>query len=261
MLPCRRCPENAIEFYCKDCKELICSKCLFYHHNGHQLCLVEDTLEVLMVDLDELDQYYSKKFSEEYNVNESNDKQLVATINQIEQNKNKQIKYVRQAFEEIMDALIRRKDTVLVETTERFDNEKMNLAKVAKSTIKKRKQVKDIRVKIQDLKNIPTSGDKTLMAKKVQSINDFIQQSKAMINEVVLDSNRQFSIKKEFKPSPLDTTQAVDYILRLLFKEGAMPPIETDARSAHNKSHASDKRFGSRQDSFTNSRGKFLTNI
>ena len=40
-----------------------------------------------MTDLDELDKYYSKKFSSDYSTDESNDKKLVATINTIEQTK------------------------------------------------------------------------------------------------------------------------------------------------------------------------------
>ena len=60
-----------------------------------------------MTDLDELDKYYSKKFSSDYNTDESNDKKLVATINTIEQNKNKQVKLIRQGFEQIIDALVK----------------------------------------------------------------------------------------------------------------------------------------------------------
>ena len=107
MLPWRIHNEKGIEFYCKDCKSLAWSKWLYFNHNGHQLVLIEESLEVLMTDLDELDKYYSKKFSSDYSTDESNDKKLVATINTIEQNKNKQVKLIRQGFEQIIDALVK----------------------------------------------------------------------------------------------------------------------------------------------------------
>lgn len=129
-MPCRNHPKNGIEFYCKDCKALACSKCLYFNHNGHKLCLIDESLEVLMGDLDELDRYYSKKFSEE-STSDSNEKQLLATINTIEQNKNKQVKYIRQGFDEIIEALVKRKETMINDNISRYDNEKIYLAKAA----------------------------------------------------------------------------------------------------------------------------------
>lgn len=83
-----------------------------------------------MGDLDELDRYYSKKFSEE-STSDSNEKQLLATINTIEQNKNKQVKYIRQGFDEIIEALVKRKETMINDNISRYDNEKIYLAKAA----------------------------------------------------------------------------------------------------------------------------------
>ena len=82
MVSCQKHPEHGLEFYCKQWKVLVCSRCLFFQHNGHQLCLLEDTLEVLMAELDELDKYYSNEFSEDSN-SETNDKKLMAAINTI----------------------------------------------------------------------------------------------------------------------------------------------------------------------------------
>ena len=48
---CEKHPVKEIEFFCQgksdlsnrvECKEMVCSKCMFYDHNGHKLSLVDD---------------------------------------------------------------------------------------------------------------------------------------------------------------------------------------------------------------------------
>lgn len=34
---CSKHPEKAIEYFCKQCNLVVCSKCMFLDHNGHEL--------------------------------------------------------------------------------------------------------------------------------------------------------------------------------------------------------------------------------
>lgn len=130
----------------------------------------------------------------------------------------------------------------------------MNLAKAAKSQIKKRKQIKDLRIKIQELKDLPTSGDKLLVAKKVQSINDFIQQSTAMIDEVVLESSRTFSVKKEFEPVSIDTTSVIANIFNLTLENmNIVKNMNTVSHDLDESSKTPQNRFVIRKTSMNNS--------
>ena len=39
---CGKHPDKAIEYFCKQCNLVVCSKCMFLEHNGHELALLED---------------------------------------------------------------------------------------------------------------------------------------------------------------------------------------------------------------------------
>lgn len=40
-------PEKEIEYFCNDCKLLVCSRWMFLEHNGHNLSLLDDILPKL----------------------------------------------------------------------------------------------------------------------------------------------------------------------------------------------------------------------
>lgn len=113
----------------------------------------------------------------------------------------------------------------------------------------------DIKLTIQELKELPTSGDRAQVAKKVQSINDFIQTSTAMINEIMLESSRTFTVKKEFEPVPIDTTSVIAYILNqtlsnmTLLKKGS--ETETPLNSSEINSNPPSNRIVIRKNSVT----------
>ena len=63
--------DHEIEFYCTEWKALICSRCMFFDHNGHQLSLLDQALDTLISEMGKLEKYYEKQFSDEYNKSES----------------------------------------------------------------------------------------------------------------------------------------------------------------------------------------------
>ena len=71
-IKCEKHNDKIIEFYCKDCKGLICSKWMLSLHYGHQLCLVEDSIGVLIKEMSDLEQYYDKHIGKEYTNSQRN---------------------------------------------------------------------------------------------------------------------------------------------------------------------------------------------
>ena len=36
---------KVIEYYCNKCSATVCSKCMFHHHNGHELLTLDEALK------------------------------------------------------------------------------------------------------------------------------------------------------------------------------------------------------------------------
>ena len=44
---CTKHPEKEIEYFCKSCSMLVCPKCMFQQHNGHELAALEEVCSVV----------------------------------------------------------------------------------------------------------------------------------------------------------------------------------------------------------------------
>jgi hypothetical protein len=44
---CGRHPEKEIEYFCKYCHQIVCPKCMFSEHNGHELAQLEDVTGII----------------------------------------------------------------------------------------------------------------------------------------------------------------------------------------------------------------------
>jgi hypothetical protein len=43
--------DRVIEYFCKKCSVCVCSKCIFHHHNGHELSQLDDVIKGLVAKL------------------------------------------------------------------------------------------------------------------------------------------------------------------------------------------------------------------
>jgi len=143
-------------------------------------------------------------------------------------NKNVQVKYIRQGFEEIIDALARKKDSIIEQTTAKYDNELQNMKKLSKSG-GRMKHINDIKNDAKALKNMSTKNKKSLISIKSKKIKDFNEQLLRTINEHKrlsrqssklgeidgLSGQNQSLMGKEFTPVTIDTTSAIAYITNM----------------------------------------------
>mmetsp|Transcript_29140 Transcript_29140/g.33332 ORF Transcript_29140/g.33332 Transcript_29140/m.33332 type:complete len:339 (-) Transcript_29140:948-1964(-) len=201
---------------------------MFFQHNGHQLCLLEDAIGQLTKEMDELEQYYDKNISKEYTDSQRNEQRFANLQKLLEQNKIKQIGYIRQGFEQIIDTLIKKKESLIEEVNNKYDEESKNVIIQAKQKRLDIKPSHEIRSEAQALKELPID-DKVLLTTKAQNILQFNERIVELINSTrnkfsqsakvgqlsSLEGDKAFQIKPEFEPVTIDTTAAVSYILNL----------------------------------------------
>ena len=46
-IPCDMHPDKPVEYFCKACALAVCVKCIYDHHNGHNLVQVDDMCKVI----------------------------------------------------------------------------------------------------------------------------------------------------------------------------------------------------------------------
>ena len=44
---CFKHPDKEIEYFCKNCHAIVCPKCMFVEHNGHDLAQLEDVTSII----------------------------------------------------------------------------------------------------------------------------------------------------------------------------------------------------------------------
>ena len=153
---------------------------------------------------------------------------------QLDQNKIKQVNFIRQGFEQIIEALIKKKESLIEETSKRYDNESSNFSAMIrpKTSIRSSHEIKS---EAQSLKDLPISEKKDIY-NKAQTIRDFnnhlsdiIKESQDRMSQTSkfrelesLENNPQFNIKSDFTPVTLDTTAAISYILNMTLENNSI---------------------------------------
>ena len=51
---CERHPEKQIEYFCRSCHTLVCPKCMFADHNGHELATLAEVCLIVKQNIDDL---------------------------------------------------------------------------------------------------------------------------------------------------------------------------------------------------------------
>lgn len=111
---CSKHKDKLIEYFCKDCLQPVCSKCMFENHNGHHLVTMEECNTMLTEELDSL----GKRL---HVVKSNNGKQMriVEELqNEIEIRRKKQQSNINDGFDQIMLRLQEKRAVLLT----RFDS-------------------------------------------------------------------------------------------------------------------------------------------
>jgi len=46
--------EKEIEYFCKMCHSIVCARCMFVEHNGHELAMLEDVTGIIRQNVNDL---------------------------------------------------------------------------------------------------------------------------------------------------------------------------------------------------------------
>lgn len=155
---------------------------------------------------------------------------------QLEANKSTQIKYIRQGFDKIIDALVKKKESLMDEVSEKYDNEISAASRGPTNSHGKMKSIDELKDDINSLKNIQTKGNKTKLTHKAIQMKDFHEKFSEVLNDIKMKASHSAKIgkvdhdahkvnqgmKKEFIPVTIDSTSAISYILNIALNNASI---------------------------------------
>jgi hypothetical protein len=98
---CKKHTDREIEYFCKGWAELVWSKWMFLHHNGHSLWQFEDAIALLSDGLDKVSEHLTKA----NDLHDSISKESGLFLNQVNTMKHKLIDSIENEFKNIVKAI------------------------------------------------------------------------------------------------------------------------------------------------------------
>ncbi len=98
--------DKPIEYFCSKCNMSVCSKCMFLHHNGHDLSQLDDALKLMLTKLNQFDEKVQELISDSDETRQT----LLNSKIEIEKLREKQQSMIDSKFKELMAKLEERKN-------------------------------------------------------------------------------------------------------------------------------------------------------
>jgi len=106
---CSKHSEKRIEYFCRDCTMVVCVVCIYSHHNGHHLSVLEDMGTIIKQNIND----FSKMLKNVSKINEENFQTVQTKYVDIKELKEQQMKIVEKSFDEIKNILEEKKLEIL----------------------------------------------------------------------------------------------------------------------------------------------------
>jgi len=103
---CPQHPEKLIEYFCRVCQELVCPRCMFESHNGHELSQLEEVTGIVRRNVTDLRALMESTRS----TNDGNISFVEHRRDEILRMKEQQIYFIEYGFGEVIKKLQEKRD-------------------------------------------------------------------------------------------------------------------------------------------------------
>ncbi|CDW72594.1 kelch motif family protein [Stylonychia lemnae] len=190
---CKIHAERFIEYYCQQCHQSVCSRCMFENHNGHELSQIDDALKLMRSKLLSFDE----KLVEVIKENEESKNILVDYHKQVEQMREKQQKLIDQKFKDLIQKIEERKQQISREVLHKYESAVFKVADKLKMIVEQFHELKvakefyeEIFNKLQDdnfIKN-DCSPDQVEFLNRAPEYDRFIYENTLKLKSILIAS-------------------------------------------------------------------------
>ncbi|CAI2385891.1 unnamed protein product [Moneuplotes crassus] len=238
LFSCKKHPDREIEYFCRGCGEIVCSKCIFITHNGHNLCQMEDATAILSKGLDRIDE----KNKAASHINSVMAKEVESLLVQINAMKDKQLSNIEVGFQTLMKALQDKRVDLTEKLTRKYDNEIKEMKRIEEPLLLQQKQLYMIHQTHHEYVELIKTTHDVPVLERYYEINNFTQESNMKVDSISNDQSlnkNKFSINPDLRPLSMNVDKALEAISKLefdkpkedrIFSSNQMP---SQARSNH----------------------------
>ena len=118
---CGKHRDKEIEYYCKLCHSIVCPKCMFSEHNGHELAQLEDVTAIIKQNIHDL----NKLLLNTKRITEDKKNYIIYLKKEIERLKDVQLRNIDQGFAILIKRMEDKRDSLKEEFKAKYMSESM----------------------------------------------------------------------------------------------------------------------------------------
>ena len=116
---CLKHQDKEIEYFCKICHSIVCPKCMFAEHNGHELAQLEDVTSIIRQNIYDL----HKLLLNTKRINEDNRNYITHIREEVARLKEQQLRNIDKGFGDLIKRLEEKRDELKSEFSTKYLNE------------------------------------------------------------------------------------------------------------------------------------------
>ena len=208
---CGKHRDKEIEYYCKLCHSIVCPKCMFLDHNGHELAQLEDVASIIKQNIHDL----NKLLMNTKRINEDKRNYIVYLKKETDRLKEVQLKNIDQGFGALIKRMEDKRDSLKEKFQAKYVAESMNMYNKITHIDKFNNDISNIEIVYEELYKFVNKNIDAKVCAKINDISSFISKSIEDLEKIArargFDKSEAF-IKPDLKPLTLNVDKAYEII-------------------------------------------------
>ena len=208
---CSKHQDKEIEYFCKICHSIVCPKCMFAEHNGHELAHLEDVTNIIKQNIYDL----HKLLLNTKRINEDNRNYVVHIKEEIGRLKEQQLRNIDKGFGDLIKKLEEKKEELKNEFSSKYLIEENNVLGKTQLLDQNTEEIANIEIIYDELMKFIDKNNDAKVLTKINDISSFISKSIEDLERIAknkgLDKNETL-IDASLKPLTLNVQKAYEII-------------------------------------------------
>ena len=216
---CPRHPEKQIEYFCKVCHVLVCAKCMFMEHSGHELAELEDVTGIMKQNIKDL----SKLLSNTRKINVDNVDYIEHKKSEVLTLKERQLQNIDIGFAEVIKGLEDRRDVLKKDFIAKYETEEQKFDGKLETLSVYNNDVENIQSIYDDLEKFVDRSSDAKILMKINEVSEFIQKSAENL-ETIAKAKGFDKADTQLDASLTPLSLNVEKVIGIITKFNMLPP-------------------------------------
>lgn len=208
---CFKHQDKEIEYFCKICHSIVCPKCMFAEHNGHELAQLEDVTNIIKQNIYDL----HKLLLNTKRINDDNRNYITHVNEEVMRLKDQQLRNIDKGFGDLIKKLEEKREELKTEFSNKYLAEENKILSKTQMLDQNNEEIQNIEIIYDELIKFIEKNNDAKVLTKINDISSFISKS---IEDLELIAKKKGFDKNEslidpaLKPLTLNVQKAYEII-------------------------------------------------